>query len=128
STRAWAMRRCAGVAAAPGLGVGVAHYLGGRVEVQQRHIPGEEIEPERARFEQALQRADKQLAAIQDQVAAQDPDGQHYRILEAHRMMLTDVHLVEETRRIVREERVGSEWAVRRALDQIQMVLARIED
>jgi phosphoenolpyruvate-protein phosphotransferase (PTS system enzyme I) len=122
------MRRCPGVAAAPGLGVGVAHYLGGRVEVQQRHIPAEEIEHELARFEQALQRADGQLAVIQEAVAAQDPDGQQYRILEAHRLMLTDVHLVEETKRIVREDRVAPEWGVRRALDQIQHVLSRIED
>jgi phosphoenolpyruvate-protein phosphotransferase (PTS system enzyme I) len=116
------------VGAAPGLGVGVAHYLGGRVEVQQRHIVPDEVEPELTRFEQALVRADGQLAAIQEQIAASDPDGQQYRILEAHRLMLTDVHLVEETRKLVREERISPEWAVRRALDQIQAVLSRIED
>jgi phosphoenolpyruvate-protein phosphotransferase (PTS system enzyme I) len=127
-TLASPMRRCAGVAAAPGLGVGEAHYLGGRVEVQQRRILVEEIEAELLRFSEALVRADGQLASIQDQIAAREPEGQHYRILEAHRMMLTDVHLVEETRRIVREERVGAECGVRRALDQIQAVLSRIED
>ena len=127
-TPASPMRRCAGVAAAPGLGKGEAHYLGGRVEVTQRHIPAEDVDNELKRFEEALVRADAQLARIQDQMAASEPDGQQYRILEAHRMMLTDVHLVEETRKIVRAERVGAEWGVRRALDQIQAVLSRIED
>jgi phosphotransferase system enzyme I (PtsI) len=122
------MRRCTGVPAAPGLGIGEAHYLGGRVEVQHRRILVEEIEEELQRFQQALERADGQLAKIQDQIAASEPDGQQYRILEAHRMMLTDVHLVEETRRIVKEEQVAAEWGVRRALDQIQAVLSRIED
>jgi phosphoenolpyruvate-protein phosphotransferase (PTS system enzyme I) len=122
------MRRCAGVAAAPGIGIGVTHYLGGRIEVQQRQLFEEEIEPELKRFEEALKRADAQIAHVQEQIAAQEGDGQHYRILEAHRLMLTDVHLVEETKRIVRGEKVGAEWAVRRALEQIQAVLSRIED
>ena len=122
------MRRCAGVGASPGLGVGVAHYLGGRVEVQQRHIPAGEVENELRRFEEALARADQQLATVQKQLAARELDGQQYRILEAHRLMLTDVHLVEETERIVSEDGVGAEWAVRRALEQIQLVLGRVED
>jgi phosphotransferase system enzyme I (PtsI) len=122
------MHKFVGVAAAPGIGVGVAHYLGGRVEVQERRILPAEVDAELERFAQALVRADGQLARVQEQVAAQEGDGQQYRILEAHRLMLTDVHLVEETRRIVRDERVCSEWGVRKALDQIQAVLSRIED
>jgi phosphotransferase system enzyme I (PtsI) len=38
------------------------------------------------------------------------------------------VHLVEETRRIISSDQVSAEWALRRALDQIQAVFARIED
>jgi phosphotransferase system enzyme I (PtsI) len=98
------------------------------VDVQQRRILPTEVEAEIRRFEEALARADEQLARVQTQLAARDLDGQQYRILEAHRLMLTDVHLVEETRRIVREDLVSPEWAVRRALDQIQMVLGRVED
>ena len=122
------MRRCAGVGASPGIGVGVAHYLGGRVEVHQRRILPQDVETEVRRFEEALARADAQLTGLQRQLAARELNGQSYQILEAHRMMLTDVHLVEETRRIVREERVGAEWAVRKALEQIQAVLGRVED
>ena len=42
--------------------------------------------------------------------------------------MMSDVHLVEETRRIIREEHVSAEWALRRAVDQIRAVFNRIED
>jgi phosphotransferase system enzyme I (PtsI) len=122
------MRRFIGVAAAPGIGIGVTHFLGGRVEVHHRHLLPPEIEPELRRFEQALVRADAQIGQVQEQIAALEGGGQHYQILEAHRLMLTDVHLVEETKRIVREEKVGAEWAVRRALEQIQAVLSRVED
>ena len=42
--------------------------------------------------------------------------------------MLSDVHLVERARRMIREEKTAAEWAVRKALDQIQAVFERIED
>jgi phosphoenolpyruvate-protein phosphotransferase (PTS system enzyme I) len=42
--------------------------------------------------------------------------------------MLSDVHLVEETARIVRTEHFSAEWALRKALDQIRAVFNRIED
>ena len=122
------MLRLAGVGASPGIAMGVAHFLGGRVEVQERRIFTDEVANELRRFEDAIGRSDAQLRRIQQQIAEQEGDGQEYRILEAHRMMLADVHLVEETRRIISSDQVSAEWALRRALDQIQAVFARIED
>jgi phosphoenolpyruvate-protein phosphotransferase (PTS system enzyme I) len=122
------MLRLAGVGASPGIAMGVAHFLGGRVEVQERRIFSDEVANELRRFEDSISRSDAQLRRIQQQIAEQEGDGQEYRILEAHRMMLADVHLVEETRRIISTDQVSAEWALRRALDQIQAVFARIED
>jgi phosphotransferase system enzyme I (PtsI) len=122
------MIRLAGVGASPGIAMGVAHFLGGRVEVQERRIFTDEVDQELRRFEDALARSDAQLRRIQQQIADQVGDGQEYRILEAHRMMLADVHLVEETSKIIRNDQVSAEWALRRALDQIQVVFASIED
>jgi phosphoenolpyruvate-protein phosphotransferase (PTS system enzyme I) len=122
------MIRLAGVGASPGIAMGVAHFLGGRVEVQERRIFTDEVDQELRRFEDALARSDAQLRRIQQQIAEQVGDGQEYRILEAHRMMLADVHLVEETSKIIRTDQVSAEWALRRALDQIQAVFASIED
>ena len=122
------MLRLAGVGASPGIAMGVAHFLGGRVEVQERRIFADEVGHELRRFEDAIARSDAQLRRIQQQIAEQQGDGQEYRILEAHRMMLADVHLVEETRRVISTDQVSAEWALRRALDQIQAVFARIED
>ncbi len=122
------MIRLAGVGASPGIAMGVAHFLGGRIEVQERRIFTDEVEQELRRFDDALARSDAQLRRIQQQIADQVGDGQEYRILEAHRMMLADVHLVEETSKIIRNDQVSAEWALRRALDQIQAVFASIED
>jgi phosphoenolpyruvate-protein kinase (PTS system EI component) len=89
--------------------MGVAHFLGGRVEVQERRIFTDEVANELRRFEDAIGRSDAQLRRIQQQIAEQEGDGQEYRILEAHRMMLADVHLVEETRRIIGSDQVSAE-------------------
>jgi phosphotransferase system enzyme I (PtsI) len=122
------MEKLTGAAASPGIAIGVAHVLGSRVEVHERRIARETVEAELRRFEEALAHTDAQLARIQTQIAEREHDEQQYRILEAHRLMLQDVHLVEVARKIIRDEQTGAEWAVRRALDQIQAVFDRIED
>ncbi|MDB4982477.1 MAG: phosphoenolpyruvate--protein phosphotransferase [Myxococcales bacterium] len=122
------MERLTAVGASPGIAIGVAHVLGSRVDVHERRISAEAVEGEVARFEAALRQTDEQLARIQQQIAERESDEQHYRILEAHRLMLSDVHLVEVARKAIREELVAAEWAVRKSLDQIQAVFERIED
>jgi len=117
-----------GVAASPGIAIGVAHVLGSRVDVHERRIAAEAVDAELQRFDVALRTTDEQLARIQQQIAQRESDEHQYRVLEAHRLMLSDVHLVEQTRRHIREEHTGAEWAVRKTLDQIQAVFARIED
>jgi phosphotransferase system enzyme I (PtsI) len=122
------MERLIGVGASPGIAIGVAHVLSSRVEIHERRIAVDQVEAEIRRFEQALGETDAQLARIQAQIAEREGDEHQYRILEAHRLMLSDVHLVERARRIIRDEQTGAEWAVRKALDQIQAVFERIED
>jgi len=122
------MQRLTGVGASPGIAIGVAHVLASRVDIHERRIGLSDIDAEIARFEQALLDTDDQLARIQAQLAATEGDDHQYRILEAHRLMLSDVHLVERARRMIREDQAAAEWAVRRALDQIQAVFEKIED
>jgi phosphotransferase system enzyme I (PtsI) len=122
------MEKLVGVGASPGIAIGVAHVLASRVEIHERHIAVEQIEPELRRFERALLETDAQLARIQAQIAEREGDEQQYRILEAHRLMLSDVHLVERARKLIRDDKAAAEWAVRKALDQIQAVFERIED
>jgi phosphoenolpyruvate-protein phosphotransferase (PTS system enzyme I) len=122
------VERLTGVAASPGIAIGVAHVLGSRVEVHERRIAAEAVEAELQRFEVALKATDDQLARIQQQIAVRESDEHQYRVLEAHRLMLTDVHLVDQTKRHISVEHTAAEWAVRKTLDQIQAVFERIED
>jgi len=122
------LERLVGVGASPGIAIGVAHVLSSRLDIHERRISAEQVEPEILRFEQALSETDAQLARIQAQIAEREGDDHQYRILEAHRLMLSDVHLVEQARRLIRDEKTSAEWAVRKALNQIQAVFERIED
>jgi phosphotransferase system enzyme I (PtsI) len=122
------VERLTGVGASPGIAIGVAHVLGSRVDVYERRIAAEAVAAELQRFEVALKATDDQLARIQQQIAVRESDEHQYRVLEAHRLMLTDVHLVEQTRRLIRDDQAAAEWAVRQTLDQIQAVFERIED
>ena len=60
--------------------------------------PPSRSRPRLQRFERALPETDAQLARIQPQIAEREGDEHQYRILEAHRLMLSDVHLVERAR------------------------------
>jgi phosphotransferase system enzyme I (PtsI) len=122
------LERLTGVGASPGIAIGIAHVLSSRLDIHERRISAEQVEPEIARFEHALRETDEQLARIQAQIAEREGDDHQYRILEAHRLMLSDVHLVEQARRLIRDEKTAAEWAVRKSLNQIQAVFERIED
>ncbi|HET6147495.1 MAG TPA: phosphoenolpyruvate--protein phosphotransferase [Polyangia bacterium] len=122
------MERLAGVGASPGIAIGVAHVLGSRVDVHERRIATNAVDAELKRFDEALAETDAQLARIQQQIAEREGEEHQYRILEVHRLMLYDVHLTEQARRLIREDKTSADWAVRRALDQIQSVFDRIED
>jgi phosphotransferase system enzyme I (PtsI) len=122
------VERLTGVGASPGIAIGVAHVLGSRVDVHERRIPADAVDAEIKRFEDALAQTDAQLARIQHEIAEREGDEHQYRILEAHRLMLSDVHLTDQAKRYIRDDKTSADWAVRRALDQIQSVFDRIED
>jgi len=122
------VERLAGVGASPGIAIGVAHVLGSRFDVHERRIPADAVDAEIQRFEDALAQTDAQLARIQQQIAEREGDEHQYRILEAHRLMLSDVHLTDQAKSYIRDDKTSADWAVRRALDQIQSVFDRIED
>ena len=58
------MQRLKGVAASPGIAIGVGHVLGSRIDVHERRIPAAGVEAEIRRFEEALSQTDAQLSAM----------------------------------------------------------------
>jgi phosphotransferase system enzyme I (PtsI) len=109
-----------GLAASPGIAVGRCWTVDRRkVKTPRRNVAPEEVDAELARLEAAIELSVHQLDGVRAKMEASE-GSEHLAIIEVHRAMLRDPSLVDETRRLVREERVNVEWAVKRAIRKIK--------
>ncbi len=111
-----------GIAASPGIAIGRCWPVDRRrVRAPKRRLAPEEIEVELARLRVALEASDLQLAEVREKVEQATQGGaEHTAIIDMHRMMLKDEMLVLEAQRLIREDRVNAEWAVKRAVRKIK--------
>lgn len=113
-----------GIAASPGIAIGRCWPIDRRrVRTPKRRLGPDEIEGELARFQTALEISDMQLSEVKEKVGRDDGasgSAEHTAIIDMHRMMLKDEMLVLEAQRLVREERLNAEWAVKRAVRKIK--------
>jgi phosphotransferase system enzyme I (PtsI) len=112
-----------GLAASPGIAIGQCWTMERRrVQTPKRRLALTEIDQELARFRAALEASDAQLDEVRRKVEANGGTaaGEHTAIIDMHRLMLHDEMLVGEVRRLVKEERVNPEWAVKRAARRIK--------
>jgi phosphoenolpyruvate-protein phosphotransferase (PTS system enzyme I) len=112
-----------GLAASPGIAIGQCWTMERRrVQTPKRRLATDEVEPELLRFRAALEASDAQLDEVRRKVEATGGQaaGEHIAIIDMHRMMLHDEMLVAEVQRLIREERVNPEWAVKRAARRIK--------
>jgi phosphoenolpyruvate-protein phosphotransferase (PTS system enzyme I) len=117
-----------GVGASPGLAVGPAFIVDRRrVKTPKRHIADDEVAAEMARFDGAINSSNEQLERVKKKLSEREGED-HFHIIEAHQLILHDEHLVDPTRRRIREEKVNAEWALRRTVEEIKTVFDAIEE
>jgi phosphotransferase system enzyme I (PtsI) len=112
-----------GLAASPGIAIGRCWTIDRRrVRTPKRKLGPEEVEPEVLRLKNALEVSDLQLADVRAKITKGEggAGADHTAILDMHRMMLKDEMLVLEAQRLIREERLNAEWAVKRAVRKIK--------
>jgi phosphotransferase system enzyme I (PtsI) len=113
-----------GIAASPGIAIGRAWPLERRrVRTPKRKLAPEELQDELARLRTALELSDVQLKEVRemvDRAGARAGGAEHAAIIDMHRMMLKDEMLVLEAQRLIREERLNAEWAVKSAVRKIK--------
>ena len=113
-----------GIAASPGIAIGRCWSVDRRrVRTPKRRLGPDEVDQELARLRTALEVSDLQLAEVKEKVERKDGSpgtAEHTAIIDMHRMMLKDEMLVLEAQRLVREERLNAEWAVKRAVRKIK--------
>jgi len=117
-----------GIGASPGVAVGHAFILDRkRVRTPKLRLAEAEVEPERMRMRTALELSDRQLAELKDQITRSEGHD-HALILEAHRLMLLDPMLVDEVDKLIVEDRINAEWAVRRVARKLKHLFDNIPD
>ena len=117
-----------GIGASPGVAVGQAYVLDNRkVRTPKVKLNLDEVEPEVMRFKTAIELSDRQLEEIKDRLAGTD-GAEHALILEAHRLMLHDPMFIVEVTRLVREDFINAEWAVRRVGRRLRHQFDNLED
>ncbi|MFT3840234.1 MAG: phosphoenolpyruvate--protein phosphotransferase [Myxococcaceae bacterium] len=120
-----------GIGASPGAAVGQAFVLDTRrVRTPKVKLRAEEIESEALRFKTAVALSDRQYAELKDQLHADQGDGgkDHALIIEAHRLMLHDTMFTGEAARLIEEEAINAEWAVRRVAKRLRHQFDNLED
>lgn len=99
---------------------GVQHVYHWKINV-------EEIDAERQRFRDAVERAKQQVANIKEQ-AAQRLGLEHAYIFDAHLLLLDDRKLIEDVEHQIIKEHANAEWAVKVVGDRLLSLYAEIKD
>jgi len=107
-----------GIGVSPGLAVGPALVVEREtVPVFRLLVPAEAIDCEVKRLTRAVEASRAQLKAIKERLRHEV--GVHAYIFDAHLLMLEDPLLLDSAVRIIREELVNAEWALRTVSDQL---------
>jgi len=107
-----------GIGVSPGLAVGPALVVEREtVPVFRLLVPAEAIDCEVKRLTRAVESSRAQLKAIKERLRHEV--GVHAYIFDAHLLMLEDPLLLDSAVRIIREELVNAEWALRTVSDQL---------
>lgn len=117
-----------GIGASPGVAVGHAFVLDARkVRTPKVKLKPEEADTEVMRFKTAITLSDVQLEDLKVKLAT-GAENEHGLILEAHRMMLHDPMFLVEVTRLIKEETINAEWAVRRVCRRLRHQFDNLED
>ncbi len=117
-----------GLPASPGIAVGRAWTLERRkVRTPRRSLPPADAAAELARLERALELSVGQVREVRAKVEASE-GAEHLAIIDVHLAMLRDPTLLDEARRLIAQEHVNAEWAVKRSARKIKAAFSSDDD
>jgi len=118
-----------GIGVSPGIVIGKAFLVDRwKVKVQKSTIKKSEVKKEIARFRQAVEQARVQLERIKEKIAREVPDKTYTYIIDVHLLILADEMLINETIKLIQQERVNAEWALDQVLSHFANIFDAIDD
>ena len=117
-----------GIGVSPGIAIGTSFLVNrDRVCVVDRTIDSSDVDAEIAHFHAALDKSREQLEGVK-----KSADGhhlaEHLYIIDTHLLILEDQMLLDGTSRLIREQLLSAEGALKRVLDQFRATFSSIED
>ena len=99
------------------------------VHVEHVRLPESLINAEVSRFLASIARAEREIDELYvSLMTAGVAEGEHLGLLDAHKLMLRDPALVNDTERYIREEHLNAEWALSMTLKRVEAMFANVKD
>lgn len=119
-----------GIGVSSGIVIGRAYLMErGMVEpAQYCYLDNSEADSEIERFKNALKVSRDQLTRIKKVMEDDRRGKEHIRIIDAHLMILKDTMLINDTIRVIKEERVNAEWALKTVLKDLMEYFNKMDD
>jgi len=119
-----------GIGVSSGIIIGEAYLLErGAVEpAQYCYLDEREAEGEIERFKNALKESRDQLNRIKKKMEEDRRGKEHIRIIDAHLMILKDNMLINDTIKVIKDEKVNAEWALKTVLKDLMEYFNKMDD
>lgn len=119
-----------GIGVSPGIVIGMVHLLDrGLVEPAHFcHLKASETKNEVERFKLALKESRDQLGRIKKKLETDGKGKEHIRIIDAHLLILKDNMLINDTVKVIKDERVNAEWALKKVLRDLMEFFDKMDD
>ena len=116
-----------GIAASPGISTGSIFFLdSNKVKTLRKKVSGHEIGQEKERFRAAVKTVEEQLSRLIAELPEEIKE--HGNILQSHILMLRDRMVYARTLQLIEEKGINAEWALKKALEDVKAIFARIKD
>jgi len=117
-----------GIPASPGIAFGEAYVVNvDEFVVDEDRIPDDAVEEEIRKFREALSETESELLELYGKI--KDEMGEeHAKILDTHRMILSDDVMIKETIHKIRKEKVSVAYAFSSVIDKTLKSFDRIKD
>jgi phosphotransferase system enzyme I (PtsI) len=117
-----------GVSVSRGIAIGQIHIVQhDQLDVREYSIRNSQVEDELSRFNNAIADARQQLRAIRDHIPV-STSVDISAFIDTHLLMLEDITLSEEPKRIIKERLCNAEWALKLQRDALVNVFDEMAD
>ncbi len=117
-----------GIAVSPGIIIGKAHLVDrSKVRILYQYLIGDkQVKNEVERFKGALDKTREQITTVKSRMP--DHIKQHAFILDTHLMILNDTMFADATIKMVLNEKINAEWALKKSVQNIGRLFEQIDD